>query len=140
MLQRRGIRLLDPEFARGSSWTQVESVNRLLREARPDGVIMILAGGLWTRAPFERLQKAGMKVETIDLRVNVPSTDQGRVKVGDALKVKFPATGVEIDARVARVVPSVDPRTRTFPVIAEIPNPGMALRPGMFAEVRFGKE
>ena len=41
---RRGIHLLEPEYAQGSSWTQVESVNRLLREARPDGVVMILAG------------------------------------------------------------------------------------------------
>jgi ABC-type sugar transport system substrate-binding protein len=59
---RHGIHLLEPEFARGSSWTQVESVNRLLREARPDGVIMILAGGQWTRGPFERLPKAGVPV------------------------------------------------------------------------------
>jgi ABC-type sugar transport system substrate-binding protein len=60
--EQRGIRLLDPEFAGGSSWTQVESVNRLLREARPDGVVMILAGEQWTRSPFERLLKAGMPV------------------------------------------------------------------------------
>jgi ABC-type sugar transport system substrate-binding protein len=57
---RHGIQLLEPEFARGSSWTQVESVNRLLRDARPDGVVMVLAGGQWTRAPFERLPKAGV--------------------------------------------------------------------------------
>jgi ABC-type sugar transport system substrate-binding protein len=59
---RHGIHLLEPEFAGGSSWTQVESVNRLLREARPDGVVMILAGEQWTRAPFERLLKAGVPV------------------------------------------------------------------------------
>lgn len=80
------------------------------------------------------------EVEPIDLRVHVPSTDQSRVKVGDPLKVRFPATGVELETKVTRVVPSLDPRTRTFPVIAEIPNPGMKLRPGMFAEVRFGRE
>jgi ABC-type sugar transport system substrate-binding protein len=58
----RGLTLLDPEFAGGSSWTQVESVNRLLREGRPDGVLIILAGEQWTRAPFERLVKAGVAV------------------------------------------------------------------------------
>jgi len=57
---RGSLTLIDPEFARGSSWTQVESVNRLLRERRPDGVLIILAGEQWTRAPFERLVKAGV--------------------------------------------------------------------------------
>ena len=60
--QRCGVTLLDPEFARGSSWTQVESVNRHLREARPDGLLVILAGGQWTRPPFERLPRAGVAV------------------------------------------------------------------------------
>ncbi len=59
---RLGIEILEPEFARGSSWTQVESTNRLLREARPDGILVILAGGQWTRAPFERVVKAGVPV------------------------------------------------------------------------------
>ena len=59
---RLGATLLEPEFARGSSWTQVESVNRLLREARPDGALVMLAGGQWTRSPFERMVKAGVAV------------------------------------------------------------------------------
>ena len=59
---RCDIELLDPEFAEGSSWTQVESVNRHLRETRPDGVIVMLAGEQWTRAPFERLPRAGVAV------------------------------------------------------------------------------
>src|SRR4030042_1172870 len=59
---RCDIELLDPEFAEGSSWTQVESVNRHLRETRPDGVVVMLAGEQWTRAPFERLPRAGVAV------------------------------------------------------------------------------
>lgn len=60
--RKSGIQLIDPEFARGSAWTQVESVNHLLRGARPDGVMLMLAGGQRTRAPFERLVKAGVPV------------------------------------------------------------------------------
>jgi len=59
---RGGLTLLEPEFARGSSWTQVESVNSLLRGTRPDGLLVILAGEQWTRGPFERLVKAGLAV------------------------------------------------------------------------------
>jgi ABC-type sugar transport system substrate-binding protein len=59
---RYGVVVLEPEFARGSSWAQVESVNRHLREARLDGALIMLAGGQWTRAPFERTVKAGVAV------------------------------------------------------------------------------
>jgi ABC-type sugar transport system substrate-binding protein len=59
---RSGVEILEPEFAGGSSWTQVESLNRHLREARPDGVLVMLAGGQWTRAPFERLPRSGVAV------------------------------------------------------------------------------
>lgn len=61
-----GIGLLDPEFAGRSSWTQAESVNRFLREARPDAVLIMLAGEQWTRTPFERLVKAGVAVVVLN--------------------------------------------------------------------------
>lgn len=59
---RCDITVLEPEFAAGSSWTQVESVNRHLRETRPDGVLLMLAGSQWTRGPFERLCRGGVPV------------------------------------------------------------------------------
>jgi ABC-type sugar transport system substrate-binding protein len=105
---RRGIHLLETEFARGSSWTQVESVNRLLREARPDGVLIILAGEQWTRSPFERLVKAGVPVVLLnripdwveDLRKDHPNAlvtgvtprqeGIGEIQAGQALRLAPP--------------------------------------------------
>jgi membrane fusion protein (multidrug efflux system) len=72
----------------------------------------------------------------IDLRVAVPASAAGHVREGTRLAAHLPATGRRFEAAVRRVVPSLDPRTRTFPAIAEIANPDGALRPGMFAEVR----
>lgn len=60
--ERNGITLLEPEFGAGSSWTQVETVNHHLREAKPDGALVMLAGSQWTRGPFERLVRAGVPV------------------------------------------------------------------------------
>jgi hypothetical protein len=42
---RGGVTFLDPEFARDSSWTQVESVNRLLRETPPDRTDTVVLEG-----------------------------------------------------------------------------------------------
>lgn len=58
----RGIALFPTEWAQGSPWTQLESIDALLRkEARPEGIVIMLAGRL-TRAPAERLVKAGLAV------------------------------------------------------------------------------
>lgn len=60
---RCDLQLHDPEFAGGSSWTQTESIQAWLRQsARPDGVMVMLAGGQITASVFARLAKAGMAV------------------------------------------------------------------------------
>jgi ABC-type sugar transport system substrate-binding protein len=59
---KHGLHLLEVEFADGSSWTQVESLNRCLREGRPDALVILLAGEHWTRGPFERVVKADLPV------------------------------------------------------------------------------
>ena len=75
------------------------------------------------------------EVNPIDLRVQIPSTEMGKVKEGDMLHVRFPATGQVTDVRLTRVVAALDPHTRTFSAIAEIPNADRSMRTGLYAEV-----
>jgi RND family efflux transporter MFP subunit len=75
------------------------------------------------------------EIDPVDLRIQVPSTDMAQVAVGSPVHVRLPATGQELDLRLTRVVPSSDPRTRTFSAIVEIPNPDHSLRSGLYAEV-----
>jgi RND family efflux transporter MFP subunit len=77
------------------------------------------------------------EVDPLDLRIQVPSTDLNKAKAGDTVKVRFPATGQTLEARLTRVVAAMDPRTRTFAAIAELPNKDHALRSGLYAEVSF---
>jgi ABC-type sugar transport system substrate-binding protein len=59
--RRLGITVLDPEFAEGSSWTQIQSVNAHLRGAAPpDALLIVLAGEQYTRPAFERVVKRGV--------------------------------------------------------------------------------
>jgi RND family efflux transporter MFP subunit len=78
------------------------------------------------------------EVDPLDLRIQVPSTDLNKAKAGDVVKVRFPATGQTLEARLTRVVAAMDPRSRTFSAIAELPNKDHALRSGLYAEVSFG--
>jgi RND family efflux transporter MFP subunit len=77
------------------------------------------------------------EVDPLDLRIQIPSTDLNKAKAGDMVKVRFPATGQTLEARLTRVVAAMDPRTRTFSAIAELPNKDHALRSGLYAEVSF---
>jgi membrane fusion protein, multidrug efflux system len=75
------------------------------------------------------------EVNPIDLRIQIPASDMGKVQIGDPVHVRLAATGQELDLRLTRVVSASDPRTRTFTAIVEIPNPDFALRSGLYAEV-----
>lgn len=76
------------------------------------------------------------EIDTLELRVQVPETAMAQVPVGTPIEARFTAIGRSVSARIARVVPALDPATRSLSAIAELPNADHGLRPGMFAEVR----
>ena len=83
--------------------------------------------------PLVVLEESGI----YDVRIQVPSSELGRIKAGDPLAITVPATGLAFDAKVRRVVASLDPQTRTFSVIAEAAG-REGLRPGLYVEARLG--
>lgn len=72
----------------------------------------------------------------LDLKLQVPAGEIARVTDGTPVRVRFPATGQEVDATVLRVVPSANPGSRTFTAIIELPNEDGALKAGLYAEAR----
>src|ERR1039457_3669465 len=78
------------------------------------------------------------EADPLDLRIQIPSTNLDKVKAGDTIQVRFPATNQTLEARLTRVVAAMDPHTRTFAAIAELPNKDHTLRSGLYAEVTLG--
>jgi RND family efflux transporter MFP subunit len=72
---------------------------------------------------------------TLDLRLRLPEHDLGKVKIGDVVTARFDALGTTREAKVIRINPAVDPRTRTVEVVASIPNPDRTLKSGLLAAV-----
>jgi RND family efflux transporter MFP subunit len=72
---------------------------------------------------------------TLELRFRLPERALSEIAVGDPVTAKFNAVGVTREAKVARIQPAVDARTRTVEVVAELPNKDGALRSGLLAEV-----
>jgi RND family efflux transporter MFP subunit len=75
-------------------------------------------------------------LKIVKVQVEVQERDISRIKIGSVAKVYVDAyPGRVFDAKAARIVHSLDPRTRTLGVEMEIANPDGALKPGMYARV-----
>lgn len=130
-----------------ASKAQAEVALSMARKAVSDAVIRAPFAGLVTK----KFVSEGERVATmppamlvtieedrlVDLRIQVPEMDMEKVHPGDGILVQVSATGKSFPAKITRVISSIDPRTRTFAAIAELPNEKYELRPGMFVEVRF---
>ncbi|BDV41430.1 RND transporter [Geotalea uraniireducens] len=67
------------------------------------------------------------------LEVAVPESQIDRVKIGARLPVTIESAGLALDGRVAEVVPSADPGSRTFTVKVDVA--GKGLKSGMFGRM-----
>lgn len=74
--------------------------------------------------------------ESVFVDFTVPQEQLGAVGVGKAVRIDTPEVGdPTLEGTVAAVGPAVDRSTREVSVRARVPNPGAALRSGMFVDV-----
>ena len=72
----------------------------------------------------------------IKLQFAVPEKDVGKLKTGQDALLKVDAfPGKEFRGKVSIIYPSLEEKTRTLLVEALVPNPGNALKPGLFVKV-----
>jgi RND family efflux transporter MFP subunit len=76
----------------------------------------------------------------LELRFRLPEKALTHIKVGEVVNASFEALGLKRAAKVSRIQPAVDARTRTVEIVADIPNPDGALRSGLLAEVEVGED
>lgn len=75
-------------------------------------------------------------IGTLKLDFRVPETYLRKIRVGQALAVTVDAYPTEtFEGAIYAIEPSVDEATRTVLLRARLPNPGVRLKPGMFARV-----
>lgn len=77
-----------------------------------------------------------MDVSRLRLYVNVPQEDAPFVRKGTPATISIKDSSMKpLEASVTRSTQALDPGTRTMLVEIEVPNPGHAVAPGMYAEV-----
>lgn len=80
-----------------------------------------------------------VSLDPIEVEFHVSEIDSSRVERGQAVAVRVaPYPEEDFPARVTVVSPTIDPRTRTLRVKAELLNSERKLRPGLFARVDLG--
>ena len=76
-------------------------------------------------------------LSSVWVNAQVFQEDAGKLKPGDSADVTVDAYPSRVfHARVEQVLPQIDPTTRTLRVRLTMPNPSLALKPGMFVNVR----
>ncbi len=82
-----------------------------------------------------------MDFSTVRVAVYVPELEAPLVAVGQPVKFTCDALpGKTFEASVSRLGFALDTATKTMLVEADAPNPGLTLRPGLFATARVGVE
>jgi RND family efflux transporter MFP subunit len=76
-------------------------------------------------------------IDVLELRARLPETALKTVREGAQINVRFPATDETRPVTIKRIAPTVDVRTRTIEIVAEIPNSDHRLKAGMLAEVAY---
>jgi RND family efflux transporter MFP subunit len=106
-------------------------------EAPFDGMVVSreVEVGEWAKRDEAAVELVALDV--LRIRATLPQAEYSRVRRGAAAEVRFDALPErafrgEVFARVA----AGDARSRTFPVLIDIPNPERLLAPGMSARVR----
>ncbi|HVU03939.1 MAG TPA: efflux RND transporter periplasmic adaptor subunit [Polyangiaceae bacterium] len=74
-------------------------------------------------------------VEKLELRARLPEKAAAQLDKASVLHMTIPVTGASRDVPVKRVNPTIDPRTRTIEVVADVDNKDGKFKVGMLAEV-----
>ena len=109
--------------------------------APADGVVMEKAAvqGMMVK-PGERIFRLA-NLATVWVNAQIYEKDLAFVHTGQEAHVRSTFGGDhEITAKVDLLLPQIDPATRTAQARLVLPNPDLALKPGMFVDVRFESE
>jgi len=74
-------------------------------------------------------------LSTLELRARMPERVLQHIAAGDALYIKLSALEEKRTVKIRRINPTIDARTRTVEIVADVDNADGRLRSGMMAEV-----
>ena len=77
-----------------------------------------------------------VNIGEIKIYADVSESYLTKIKVGDKVKVSFPALDKEIETSVRQIGNTIDPNNRTFRLRLDISNPGKLIKPNLVSIIR----
>ncbi|MCK8494247.1 efflux RND transporter periplasmic adaptor subunit [Spirosoma sp. RP8] len=75
-------------------------------------------------------------IQPIKVRVAVPESEVGQLRLGQLAQVTIPALNQTYKGKISLIGAVADPSSRTYSVKIDLPNPRLQIRPGMIADAR----
>jgi len=75
-----------------------------------------------------------VRVDPLRFHAGVPEREAVQARAGQEVRIQIEGRPEPIVAKVSRISPALDPSSRAVVIEADVPNPGFALRVGIFAE------
>ncbi|WP_460963581.1 efflux RND transporter periplasmic adaptor subunit [Spirosoma litoris] len=75
-------------------------------------------------------------IQPIKVRVSVPESEVGQLRLGQTAQVSIPALGQTFTGKVSLIGAVADPASRAYSVKIDLANPALKIRPGMIADAR----
>jgi RND family efflux transporter MFP subunit len=104
-----------------------------------DGIVQARLASVGEFLPMGAPIATIVRIDPLRLRLPVPEREAASLKTGQQLTLKIDGDPATYSGTVSRLAPTLDDKSRTLLVEADIKNPG-SLRPGSFAhaEIRVG--
>lgn len=126
-----------------SAQNSLASAQRALSNASENRVLTSPVNGIVTARNYDPGDMTGAlpiltvsQVQPMKIVINVSETEYALVKKGMDARVTFDTYGDEVfNGVISKILPTVDPATRTFAVEIDVPNSDSRILPGMFARV-----
>ncbi|GAB3797293.1 efflux RND transporter periplasmic adaptor subunit [Spirosoma humi] len=75
-------------------------------------------------------------IQPIKVRVSVPESEVGQLRLGQPAQVTIPALSRSYTGKISLIGAVADPASRAYSVKIDLPNPNLQIRPGMIADAR----
>lgn len=75
-------------------------------------------------------------VQPIKVRVSVPESEVGQLRLGQTAQVSIPALGQTLTGKLSLIGAVADPASRAYSVKIDLANPALKIRPGMIADAQ----
>lgn len=79
-------------------------------------------------------------IDALELRARLPEAALKDLRVGSEVGVHFPSIDESRRVRIKRISPTVDARTRTIEIVADVDNRDHRLLSGMLVEIAYGED